>query len=78
MGPTVEIDCGGLPNQSNIFKDIIAYSPVTDAANYTEIWLKITPPNATTNIYIREFADSDLLIQTTDNSGCTTTGHCIT
>ena len=64
MGPTVEIDCGGLPNQTNIFQEIIAYSPVTDSSNYTEIWLKITPPHSTTNIYVREYADSDLLIQT--------------
>ena len=78
MGPTVEIDCGGLPNQSKVFNSLIVFDPANDASNFTEIWLKITPPNATTNISIREFADSDPLIQTTDNSGWTTTPPTIT
>ena len=78
MGPTVEIDCGGLPNQSKVFNSLIVFDPANDSANFTEIWLKITPPNATTNIVVREFADSDPLIQTTDNSGWTTTVPTIT
>jgi len=72
QGVHCEISCAGLPTQTNVFKEIIEVANLADTSNYSEIWLKIQPPHSSTTIQIREFADSDLLIQTTNNSGWTT------
>ena len=72
QGVHCEISCAGLSGQTNVFKEIIEVANLAGTSDFSEIWLKIQPPHANTNIYIREFADSDLLIQTTNNSGWTT------
>ena len=74
QGIQVEITCGGLASQANVFKEIIEVANLGSTSDNTEIWLKTQVPDATTAIYIAEHVDSqDTLIPTGNGSGWTTT-----
>ena len=74
QGIEVEIICGGLSSQGNVFQEIIEVANLSSTTDNTEIWLKTQVPHATTGISISEAADStDTLIPTGNGSGWTTT-----
>ena len=74
QGIEVEIICGGLSSQGNVFQEIIEVANLSSTTDNTEIWLKTQVPHATTTILISEAADStDTLIPTGNGSGWTTT-----
>ena len=67
MGVQIEIKTGGLSTQSQVLDSIIECANLTSTGDNIELYLKITPPSNITVVTLKNYADADVLVDTTQS-----------
>ena len=67
MGVQIEIKTGGLSTQSQVLDSIIECANLTSTTDNIELYLKITPPSNVTVVTVKNYADADVLVDTSQS-----------